>query len=101
MRYKEINLIQQTQLAYLGCVLDESMSCEPMTLKVMNKIHRECFAMHLFSNILTTCTQLCTQIFPKQKQKRKYQIIQNKCIWLSLRLDKMHYIHLTEFRSIN
>ena len=38
---------------------------------------------------------------PTQKTKKKTQIMQNKCIRFCLRLDKMHHISLTEFRSIN
>ena len=35
-----INHIKQhSQVIYLGCVLDERMSCEPMALKVINKIN--------------------------------------------------------------
>ena len=36
IRYKEINIKQQAQVTYLGCVLDKSISGEPMTLKVVN-----------------------------------------------------------------
>ena len=37
IRCKEINIKLQAQVTYLGCVLDESMSGEPMVLKVVNK----------------------------------------------------------------
>ena len=43
IRYKEINIKQQAQVTYLGCVLDESMSGEPMALKVLNKINEKLF----------------------------------------------------------
>ena len=39
LSYKEINIKQQAQVRYLGCVLDESMSGEPMALKVVDKIN--------------------------------------------------------------
>ena len=39
IRYKEINIKQQAQVTYFGCVLDESMSGEPMALRVVNKIN--------------------------------------------------------------
>ena len=32
---------QQAQVTYLGCVLDESISGEPMELKIVNKINRK------------------------------------------------------------
>ena len=43
IRYKEINIKQQAQVTYLGCVLGESMSGEPMALKVLNKINEKLF----------------------------------------------------------
>ena len=36
-----MNRKQQTQVTYLSCVLDESMSGEPVALKVINKINRK------------------------------------------------------------
>ena len=41
IREKEMNIKQQAQVTYLRCVLDESASGEPMTLKVMIKINRK------------------------------------------------------------
>ena len=35
----QINTKQLSQVTYLGCVLDERMSCEPMALKVINNIN--------------------------------------------------------------
>ena len=34
-------------------------------------------------------------------KQKKIQTMQNKYIWFSLRLGKMHHISLMEFRSIN
>ena len=39
IRYKEVNIKQQAQVTYLECLLDETMSGEPMALKVVNKIN--------------------------------------------------------------
>ena len=39
IRYKEINIKQQAQVTYLGCVLDESVSGEHMALNVVNQIN--------------------------------------------------------------
>ena len=36
-KYKDIK--QHSEVTYLGCVLDETMSREPMVLKVTNKIN--------------------------------------------------------------
>ena len=40
-RYKEINIKQQAQVPYFWCVLDKSMSGDPMALKVTNKINEK------------------------------------------------------------
>ena len=39
IRYNHINIKQHLQVKYLGLLLDERMSCEPMALKVINKIN--------------------------------------------------------------
>ena len=39
IRYNYINIKQHSQVKYLGCVLDERMSCEPMALNVLSKIN--------------------------------------------------------------
>ena len=45
----------------------------------------------------------CPVCYPdlNEKIKNKIKIMQNKCIWFFLRLDKMYHKCLTEFRSIN
>ena len=48
IRYKEINMKQQVQVTYLGCVLDEWMSGEPMALKVINKINGKLYRKNKF-----------------------------------------------------
>ena len=87
IRYKEINIKQKALVTYLGCVLDESMSSEPMALKVVNKINgklkflfrknkfvtlklRRMLCNVLIQPHLTTRPQLGTHILPK-KQKRR------------------------------
>ena len=39
IKYKDINIKQHSEVTYLGCVLDETMSGEPMALKFINKIN--------------------------------------------------------------
>ena len=50
---KQINIKQQPQVTYLGCVLDESMSGEPMALKVVNKINRRLKFLYRKNKFLT------------------------------------------------
>ena len=38
IKYQDIE-IKHSQVTYLGCVMDETMSGEPMALKVINKIN--------------------------------------------------------------
>ena len=90
IKYKDINIKQHSEVTYLGYVLDEIMSGEPMALKVINKINskskffyrknkflrpelRRMLCNHLFSHILITHVQLGTLILLK-KQKRKYKL---------------------------
>ena len=40
-RYTEINIKQQAQVTYLGCLLDESIFGKPMALKVIFRIIRK------------------------------------------------------------
>ena len=39
IKHKDINIKQHSEVTYLGCVLDETMSREPMALKITNKIY--------------------------------------------------------------
>ena len=39
IKYQDIEIKQHSQVTYLGCVMDETMSGEPMALKVINKIN--------------------------------------------------------------
>ena len=41
IKYQDIEIKQHSQVTYLGCVMDETMSGEPMPLKVINKINRK------------------------------------------------------------
>ena len=118
IRYKEINIKQQAQVTYLGCVLDDSMSGETMALKFVNKINGKVKFLYRKNKFLTSelrrmlCNALiqphfdyaCTAWYPNltEKTKKNIQNMQNtKCIRFCLRLDKMQHIFLTEFRSIN
>ena len=40
-KYKNINIKQHSEVTYLGCALEKTMSGEPMSLKVVNKINRK------------------------------------------------------------
>ena len=117
IKYKDINIKQHSEVTYLGCVLDETMSGEPMALKVINKINGKLKFLYRKNRFLSPelrrmlCNALiqphfdyaCPVWYPNltEKMKKKIQIMQNKCIRFCLRLDKMHHISEENFRLIN
>ena len=117
IRYNHINIKQHSQVTYLGCVLDETMSGESMALKVINKINGKLVFLNTKKRNLTKefrrilCNALirshfnyaCPAWYPNlnEKTKKKIQIMQNKCIRFCFKLDKMHHISEEEFKLIN
>ena len=55
---------QHWQVTYLGCVMDETMSGEPLTLKVINKIKRKSKFLYWKNSFLTLgfCRMLCNAL---------------------------------------
>ena len=102
IKYKDINIKQHSEVTYLGCVLDETMSGEPMALKVINKINGKLKFLYRKNRFLSPelrrmlCNALiqpyfdyaCPAWYPNltEKTKNKIQIMQNKCIRFCLRL---------------
>ena len=41
MKYQDFKIKQHSQITYPGCVMDKTMSGEPMALKVVNKTNRK------------------------------------------------------------
>ena len=50
---KDINIKQHSEVAYLGWGLDKTMSGEPMTLKVINKINGKLRFLHRKNRFLS------------------------------------------------
>ena len=85
IKYKDINIKQNSEVTYLGCVLHETMSGESMALKVINKINGKLKFLYrknrflsrelrrMLCNALITHVQLGTLILLK-KRKRKYKL---------------------------
>ena len=117
VKYKNIKIKQHSQVTYLGCILDETLCGEPMTLKVLTKINGKLKFLYPKNKFLTPtlCRMLCNAIiqshfdytcpawYPNlnEKLKRKKQIAQNKYVRFCLKLDKRHHISNKEFGSIN
>ena len=110
IRHNHINVKQHSQVTYFGCVLDERVSCEPVALKVINKINGKLKFLYRKNRYLTKelCRMLRTLLFSlilimrvqpgtlisMKNEKKKIQIIQNKYIRFCLKLDKMHHISI-------
>ena len=92
IRYKEINIKQQAQVTYLGCVLGESVSGEPMALNVVNQINGKLKLLYRKNKLLTpelrrmlcnafiqphfdyACTAWYSNRTKKKQQKRRYKL---------------------------
>ena len=117
IKYRDINIKQHSQVTYLGCVLDETMSGESMALKIINKINGKLKFLYRKNKFLTSdlrrllCNAIiqphfdyaCSAWYPNlsEKLKKKLQTTQNKCIRFCLKLDKLHHISEKEFQRIN
>ena len=53
IKYQDIEIKQHSQVTYLGCVMDETMSGEPMALKVTNKINGKLKFLYRKDSFLT------------------------------------------------
>ena len=112
-----IDIKQNSQVTYLGCILDETMSGEPMAYKTIKKINSRLNYLFRKKHFLTTslrrllCNALiqphfdyaCTAWYPNlcKKLKNKIQTTQNKCVRFCLNLDKMAHISQNEFEKSN
>ena len=88
-----------------------------MALKVINKINSRLKFLNRKNKFLTPVLRrlLCNALIQPhfdyassawypiftQKMKNKIQIMQNKCIWYCLQLDKMTHISKNEFETLN
>ena len=84
IKYKDINIKQHSEVTCLGCVLDETMSVEPMALKVKFLYRKNRFLSPELRRML--CNALiqphfdyaCPAWYPNltEKTKKKIQIMQ-------------------------
>ena len=100
-----IDIKQNSQVTYLGCILDETMSREPMTYKTIKKTNFRLNYLFRKKHFLTTSLRrlLCNALIQPHfdyafgKLKNKIQTTQNKCVQFCLNLDKMAQISQNEF----
>ena len=104
-------------MAYLGCILEETMSGESMANKAISKVNARLKLLHRKNKYLIPnlrrllCNALiqprfdyaCSAWYPNLsiKLKNRIQTLQNKCIHFCLHLDKMSHIYQKEFETID
>ena len=117
MKYGDKQIKQHSKVKYLGCMLDETISEETMTLSVINKINNKLKFLYRKNRFLTPtlrrllCNALiqphfnyaCSAWYPNltKKLKNRIQTSQNKCIRFCLQLDKMTHTPHNEFEILN
>ena len=115
--YKGIETKQYSKVTYLGCLLDKAMPGESMALKTIKEIDQKLKFLYRKNRFLTPelrrllCNDIiqphfdyaCSAWYPNltQKLKKKFQVMQNKCICFYLQLDKMSTISHKEFKDLN
>ena len=115
--YQGIDIKQKSQVTYLGWILDETMSGEPMAYKTIKKINSRLIYLFRKKHFLIpslrrfSCNALiqpyfdyaCTAWYPNlnKKLKNKIQTTQNKWLRFCLNLDKMAHISQNVFEKLN
>ena len=112
-----IKIKQHSKVTYLGCILDEKLSGEPMAIKVIGKINGRLKFLYRKNKFLTTSLRrlLCNALiqphfdfassawYPNLTQKisNKIQTTQNKCIRFCLQMGNREHVGSAEFEKIN
>ena len=114
MVYGSVKIKQQTEVTYLGCILDESHSGESIALHVLNKINSRLRFLYRQNRLLNKslwrllCNAMIQPFFDyacsawylilrKDLQKR-LQVPQNNWVRIYLKLDKKTRIGVAEFK---
>ena len=107
-----------SQITYLGCILDETMSGEPIAYKTIKKINSRLNYLFRAKHFLTPrlirqllCKALIqphfdyvwTVWYPSliKKLKNKIQTTKNKCVQFCLNLEKIARLSQNEFEKLN
>ena len=117
LKYHDIEIKQHSNVCYLGCILNESLSGDPMGLNVIKKINARLRFLYRNTKILSSSLRrmlLNSLIQPNfdyaslswfpnltEKVRKKIQTVQNKCIRFCLQLENKAHIGLIELKSIN
>ena len=117
IKYRDLEIKQYSNVCYLGCILNESLSGDSMALKVISKINSKLRFLYRNKNVLSTSLRrlLCNSLiqphfdyaslswFPNttERIRKKIQTAQNKCIRFCLQLDNTTHIGINQFKAIN
>ena len=117
IQYKDKKIKQYSEVTYLGCILDETLSGESMATHVINKVNsrlRFLYRQNKFLDIplrRSLCNAMiqpffdyaCNAWYPNVNKnlKTRLQAAQNKCIRFCLKLGDKTSIKVKEFEKIN
>ena len=117
LRRGNVKIKQHSEVTYLGCVLDSTLSGESMATHALGKINGKLRFLYRNQNYLgyslrrLLCNALiqphfdfaCLAWYPSlnKKIKGKLQCAQNKCIRFCLMLGNRAHIGVNEFKRIN
>ena len=115
--YGSLKIKQYSEVTYLGCILDESLSGESMAQNVVFKINTRLKFLYRKNKFLSPqlrqllCNRLIQPHFDyacsvwysnlNKKFKTKLATLQNKCVCFCLQLNNRAYVGITEFKKIN
>ena len=117
IRRGDIKIKQHSEVTYLGCILENTLSGESMATQALGKINGRLKFLYRNQNYLSyslrrlLCNALiqphfdfaCLAWYPNlnKKLKGKLQCAQNKCIRFCLSLGNRAHIGVNEFKKIN
>ena len=115
--YGSLKIKQYSEVTYLGCILDESLSGVSIALSVDSKMNTRLNLVYRKNKFLSPqlrrlpCNEFiqphfdyaCSVWYPNlnKKFKTKLQTLQNKCVRFCLQLDNKAHAGITEFKQIN
>ena len=112
----DINIKQHSEVTYLGCILDDTLSGESMAKYAMGKINgrlkflrKQKYLNYSLRRLLSNALIqpyfdfACLAWYPNLNAglKTKIQTMQNKCIRFCLKLGNRTHIGVADFKAIN
>ena len=117
IRRGDIKIKQQSEVKYLGCILDKDLSGESMAIHALGKINSRLKFLYRNQSFLNSSLRrlLCNAIiqphydfaclawYPNLNKglKKKVQTSQNKCIRFCLNMGNRDHVGVKEFKKIN